>query len=75
MRFFARPEGQRQLLESGLVVWDDLLPEYPADLARADAGRVADALMTSYGGSRGPRGRVRGRMVEQRRLPAAPQSG
>jgi len=35
------------------VVWDDLLPEYPADLARADAERVAEALVASYGGQRG----------------------
>jgi hypothetical protein len=35
-----------------LVVWDDLLPEYPADLADADAAAVADALVASYGGSR-----------------------
>ena len=48
--FFARPEGQPQMLGSWLVVWDDLLPEYPADLADADAARVADALATSYGG-------------------------
>ncbi len=47
------PKGQRQLLGSWLVVWDDPLPEYPADLACADAERVADA---SYGGSRGPVG-------------------
>lgn len=51
--FFARPEGQSQLYGSWLVVWDDLLPEYPADVSSADAGRVADALVTSYGGSRG----------------------
>jgi diadenosine tetraphosphate (Ap4A) HIT family hydrolase len=52
--FFARPEGQAQLYGSWLVVWDDLLPEYPADLADADAALVADALVTSYGGSREP---------------------
>jgi diadenosine tetraphosphate (Ap4A) HIT family hydrolase len=52
--FFARPEGQDQLYGSWLVVWDDLLPEYPADLADADAALVADALVTSYGGSREP---------------------
>ena len=49
--FFARPEGQAQLLGSWLVVWDDLLPEYPADVADADAATVAGALVTSYGGS------------------------
>lgn len=27
--FFARPKGQSQMLGSWLVVWDDLLPEYP----------------------------------------------
>jgi hypothetical protein len=37
-----------------MVVWDDLLPEYPAELAEADAATVADALVASYGGSRTP---------------------
>src|SRR4051794_35021982 len=50
--FFARPEGQAQMWGSWLVVWDDLLPEYPADAADADAARVADALVASYGGDR-----------------------
>ncbi|MFF8024219.1 hypothetical protein ACFZDJ_24550 [Streptomyces sp. NPDC007896] len=50
--FFARPEGQAQLYGSWMPVWDDLLPEYPADVADADAGDVADALVTSYGGRR-----------------------
>lgn len=50
--FFARPEGQAQLYGSWLVVWDDLLPEYPADVADADAAIVADALVTSHGGVR-----------------------
>ncbi len=49
--FFARPEGQAQLYGSWMVVWDDLLPEYPADLADADAAAVADALSTSYRGA------------------------
>ncbi len=49
-RFFARPEGQAQLYGSWMPVWDDLLPEYPADVADADAGAVADAFGTSYGG-------------------------
>lgn len=48
--FFARPEGQAQLRGSWLVVWDDLLPEYPAATAQADAATVADALATSYAG-------------------------
>jgi hypothetical protein len=52
--FFARPEGQPQMLGSWLVVWDDLLPEYPADVADADASIVVDALIASYGGSRSP---------------------
>ncbi|BCJ47377.1 hypothetical protein GCM10010168_17350 [Actinoplanes ianthinogenes] len=52
--FFARPEGQAQLLGSFLPVWDDLLPEYPADLADQDAALVADALIASSGGSRSP---------------------
>jgi hypothetical protein len=50
--FFARPEGQAQLYGSWLVVWDDLLPEYPEDVAETDAGIVADSLVTSYGGRR-----------------------
>jgi diadenosine tetraphosphate (Ap4A) HIT family hydrolase len=48
--FFARPEGQAQLYGSWLVVWDDLLPEYPADVADADAATVAAGLAASYGG-------------------------
>ena len=52
--FFARPEGQAQLLGSWLVVWDDLLPEYPADVAEADAAIVADSLAASCGGHRPP---------------------
>jgi hypothetical protein len=50
--FFARPEGQAQLFGSWLPVWDDLLPEYPGDVADADAALVADALIASSGGSR-----------------------
>jgi diadenosine tetraphosphate (Ap4A) HIT family hydrolase len=50
--FFARPEGQAQLFGSWLPVWDDLLPEYPADVAQADAEIVADALVASHGGRR-----------------------
>jgi len=52
--FFARPEGQGQFFGSWLPVWDDLLPEYPADLADADAALIAAALITSSGGSRMP---------------------
>jgi diadenosine tetraphosphate (Ap4A) HIT family hydrolase len=48
--FFARPEGQAQLYGSWLVVWDDLLPEYPEGVAEADAATVAAALAASYGG-------------------------
>lgn len=50
--FFARPEGQAQLYGSWMVVWDDLLPEYPADVADADAAIIADALVASCGGRR-----------------------
>ncbi len=50
--FFARPEGQTQLYGSWMVIWDDLLPEYPADVANADADIVVEALITSYGGRR-----------------------
>jgi hypothetical protein len=56
--FFARPAGQSQLYGSWLVVWDDLLPEYPGDVAEADAAVVARALAASYGGAaevKGPR--------------------
>jgi len=42
--FFARPSGQAQLYGSWLVVWDDLLPEYPDDIAAADAAKVVAAL-------------------------------
>jgi diadenosine tetraphosphate (Ap4A) HIT family hydrolase len=52
--FFARPQGQAQLYGSWLVVWDDLLPEYPADIALTDAEAVAEALTASFGGSRSP---------------------
>lgn len=50
--FFARPEGQTQLYGSWMIVWDDLLPEYPAEVADADAAIVADSLVASYGGQR-----------------------
>jgi hypothetical protein len=50
--FFGRPEGQAQLYGSWLPVWDDLLPEYPDDVADADAATVVAALVASYGGSR-----------------------
>jgi diadenosine tetraphosphate (Ap4A) HIT family hydrolase len=50
--FFARPEGQAQLSGSWLVVWDDLLPEYPESAAEADAATVAAALAASYAGHR-----------------------
>lgn len=49
--FFSRPEGQSQFYGSWLVVWDDLLPEYPEHLAAADAVLVVDALVGSYGGA------------------------
>lgn len=52
--FFARPLGQSQLYGSWLVVWDDLLPEYPADIAEVDARTVAAALAASYGGGLEP---------------------
>lgn len=52
--FFARPEGQGQLYGSWMVVWDDLLPEYPESVAQADAEIVAEALAGSYGGRLGP---------------------
>ena len=47
---FARPLGQGQLYGSWLPVWDDLLPEYPDDLAQRDAETVARALTESYSG-------------------------
>jgi hypothetical protein len=50
--FFARPLGQVQLFGSWLVVWDDLLPEYPAGPADTDAAAVADALIAAHGGRR-----------------------
>jgi diadenosine tetraphosphate (Ap4A) HIT family hydrolase len=48
--FFARPQGQSQLYGSWLVIWDDLLPEYPDEVAQRDAATVAAALAVSYGG-------------------------
>jgi len=51
--FYARPEGQPQLLGSWLVVWDDLLPPYPPDAAAADATTVAKRLVASFGGRLG----------------------
>jgi hypothetical protein len=48
--FFARPLGQGQFYGSWLPVWDDLLPEYPEDVAQADAEIVAAALRESYPG-------------------------
>lgn len=50
--FLARPQGQAQLRGSWMAVWDDLLPEYPSEVAEADAAIVADALVTSAGGRR-----------------------
>ncbi|MGV1007892.1 MAG: hypothetical protein ACOYBY_04695 [Dermatophilaceae bacterium] len=50
------PAGQLQLLGSWLVVWDDLLPEYPSAVASADVATVVDALTTSYGGWTRPAG-------------------
>ncbi len=51
--FFARPLGQVQLRGSWLVVWDDLLPQYPTSIADEDAAAVVEALLSSYGGRRG----------------------
>lgn len=48
--FFARPAGQPQMLGSWLVIWDDLLPEYPSGVAERDAAVVVDALVASFGG-------------------------
>jgi diadenosine tetraphosphate (Ap4A) HIT family hydrolase len=47
--FFARPLGQSQLYGSWLVIWDDLLPSYPEEIAEADARTVAAALELSFG--------------------------
>jgi hypothetical protein len=46
--FFARPLGQGQFYGSWLPVWDDLLPEYPEDLAQADAESVGRAVEASH---------------------------
>lgn len=48
--FFGRPEGQSQLYGSLLPVWDDLLPDYPAAIADADARTVAATLVQPFGG-------------------------
>ena len=37
-------------LLSLLPLWDDLLPDYPADIAEADARTVAATLLHSFGG-------------------------
>ena len=50
--FFARPAGQSQLYGSWMVVWDDLLPEYPSDVAEVDAATVSTDLIRSFGGWR-----------------------
>ena len=47
---WARPEGQPQLRGSCLMLWDDVLPRYPAEVADADAATVAAALAASHGG-------------------------
>jgi hypothetical protein len=39
-----------QLYGSLLPLWDDLLPDYPADIAAADARVVAAILLASFGG-------------------------
>jgi hypothetical protein len=49
----AAADGERRpLYGSWMVVWDDLLPEYPAEVADTDAAMVADALVASCGGRR-----------------------
>ena len=48
--FFGRPEGQSQLYGSVLPLWDDLLPDYPADVAEADARAVAATLLAPFRG-------------------------
>lgn len=48
---WARPAGQAQLRGSCLSLWDDVLPEYPAGVADADAVVVARALAASFGGT------------------------
>lgn len=53
MWFFARPEGQYQLYGSLLPLWDDLLPDYPSDVADADARVVAASLVERFGGELG----------------------
>ena len=52
--FFGRPEGQSQLYGSLLPLWDDLLPDYPADIAEADARTVAATLPGRFGGRISP---------------------
>jgi len=52
--FFGRPEGQSQLYGSLLPVWDDLLPDYPTDIAEADARTVAKTLLAPFGGRISP---------------------
>jgi hypothetical protein len=49
--FFARPAGFAQLRGTCLAIWDDLLPEIPADQRDRDVAAVGRALAESYGGS------------------------
>jgi hypothetical protein len=49
--FFGRPLGQLQLRGSSLIDWSDLLPPVPPEVLAADQRAVAEALVSSYGGS------------------------
>jgi diadenosine tetraphosphate (Ap4A) HIT family hydrolase len=48
---FARPLGFTQLRGTMMAVWDDILPPVPAEIVRADAEQVAQALAESQGGA------------------------
>ncbi|HEX4060601.1 MAG TPA: hypothetical protein VHY58_06215 [Streptosporangiaceae bacterium] len=49
--FFARPAGFAQLRGTCLAIWDDLLPEIPADQRDRDVAAIGRALAESHGGS------------------------
>lgn len=48
---YARPTGMLQMRGTFLSHWDDLMPQRPADEARADADLVARTLAADVGGT------------------------
>jgi hypothetical protein len=52
-----RPARMLQLRGSPLLDWEENLPRVPADVVRANAGPMADALVAAHGGAIGPAAR------------------